>query len=214
MGSPTREPTGTNLAGMAARDPVGDTRGWLSNTATDEDMFFWFRPAPIRVSGRAVYDTMDVIGMSHGYQTYRNTQNVRVSFELYVNRLMLVKLGAQQLEATNRTPEGNPEAGLDDLRAYSDLIEQDRRFLEALQYPPQPVPGVLGSSPPVCHLYIPGVCTLRCRLEELDQTFVDCDLEGNIKEYRARCTFVEAPMARINMEDVRENGAFRLWGGP
>ena len=93
------------------------------------------------------------------------------------------------------------------------MMEKDRRFLESLLYPPEPVPGVSGSSPPTCTLVLPGVCSLRCRLQSLDIQFIDVDVEGYLKELQARVTFDEAPMARITMEDVRANGSFRDWGG-
>ena len=212
MASPSRRSDGANFGSLAGRDPVGDTRGWIRNLSTEEDMYFWFRPQPIKESIIAKYGKLSVIGMSHSYQTYENTSNVKINFDLYVNRLMLVKIGAQNVDSQNRTREGNEEAGLDDLRAFSDLIEQDRRYLESLQYPPQGVAGVIGSSPPACVLVLPGVCTIRCRLINLNIDFLDVDLEGNLKELRARVVFEEAPMARITMEDVRANGMFRVWG--
>lgn len=212
MASPTRGPTGTNLAQLAAVEPVGDTRGWIRNLATEEDLNFWFRPDQVRESIRANYGELSVLGMSHSYQTYENTTNVSITFDLYVNRLMLVKRGASQVDAQNRTREGNPEAGLTDLRGYSDLMEQDRRYLQALLYSPATELGAIGASPPACILALPGVCTIRARLQTLDITHNDVDLEGNTKEYRARVTFDEAPMSRITMEDVRENGLFRVWG--
>lgn len=212
-GSPDSGPVGANLGAIAGREPVGDTRGWLRNLATQEDFSFWFRPQPVKQALRAHYDSMAVVGMSHEYQTYSHTGSDGFSFEVYVNRLLLVKAGAQAADAQNRQRgAGNLEGGQSDLQAYSAMMEDGRRFLQALLYAPAGVTGVIGGSPPPCILVLPGVCTMRCRLQSLDFEFTDVDVEGFLKEFTASVSFQEAPMGRITMEDVRANGSFRVWG--
>lgn len=213
------------LEAIAGRAVSGDAKGFVQNMEIDDSYAsdlglnihpfrFWFRPSPIRQSVKVNYESMSVIGMSHEYKTYRNTSNFLFPFELYVNRMMMIKDGAIPTTQKEREGQrtGNPEGGSDQLYALSQQIEAGRRYLEALSVPPATSYGVSGSSPPVCLLVIPGVVTMRARLIDLDINFTEFDISMNISELRAKVTFEEAPMSRFTMQDVLERGSNRTWG--
>lgn len=200
-----------NLGSIAAQRPTAAVRGYVKNLLLEEtgnpdypDMInFPFRPNPVNVETSANDDTMDVMGMSHAYDTYRNTANATVAFEVYENALMMIK---------ETTSEGWKEGGKSLLNQMSAEIEKQRRFLQALLYPGVTAAGVIGSQRPPCVLCLPGIVTIRCRLQSLGEVHERCDIEGNIVELRMSVTFKEAPMSRVTMEDVLMNGMFRTWG--
>ena len=198
----SRGPDGANLAEMAARSPVGDTRGWLYNPELDEQnqyMDFHFRPEPVREQLQANYEKMAVIGMSHQYQSYSYTNNMQIGFELYMNRLMLLKQGAI---SSNRSARQNSEPGTvegtrSNLEGASREMEWSRRYLEALLVPPVNYTGLVASAPPAVILSLPGVITMRCRLMVLSIEFMAVDIQGNLTELKAKVRFEEAPLNRI-----------------
>ena len=175
---------------------------------------FWFRPEPVREAISVAYNKMRVMGQSHQYHNYEGTDNVPITFELYVNRLMLLKAGAISTERSVRssTRTGTIEGTLEDLQRLSWMIEEGKRYLQALCYSPEGSAGIIGNSPPPCLLVMPGILELRCRLMGADFNHTECDTKGNITEMRVRCTFEEAPLGRITMQDVLERGSFRTWG--
>lgn len=210
-----------NIGAIAGRTPRG-ARGWIRNlvayssqTAVVDTLELAFRPPKVTHSIGVKYNEMAPLGMSHGYAVYENTENDVWRFEIYQNRLMRLKdigadLDAVRANAARR--EAYAEANLSQLRAISRMMEEDRRFLQALTVPPAPEAGVSGTEPPPCILCIPKMVTQRVRLMTLEFTYDNCDIEGNIVEWTANVTFREAPMGRITMEDVMANGSFRSWG--
>lgn len=200
-------------------------RGWIKNLAIGEDyarsnglehpMLFFFRPEPIRESIKVNYEKFAVLGMSHQYHGYSNTDNLSFPIELYFNRLMLVKRGAVATDKRNRGEgRGNTaDGGNEKLGAISEKFEASRRYLEALTVPPVTPIGIVGNSPPPCLLVIPGIIEIRARLISLDVGFNRVDVHNKISEMRVRCVFEEAPLGRITMQDVLERGTFRTWGG-
>jgi hypothetical protein len=190
-----------------------DIRGGIKNLSLDEDyqgsvfgntFSFWFRPQPVREAIRVAYGDNSVLGMSHTYKTYENTGNASFNFELYANRIMMIGD-----KAVLDVAGGGTQA---DISRY---IEQGRRFLEALAYPPERpgnLPGI-GDAPPACLLSLPGIVMIRCRVMSVEITFENVDSRGNIKELRAQLSIEEAPLSRITMQDVLERGMFRDWSG-
>jgi len=210
------------LGSIAGAGLIGDTKGWVMNLELDDGYAtdlgvphpfqFWFRPEPVREAISVNYNKMSVLGMSHEYQAYANTTSIPIEFELYVNRLMLLKDGVVGDNKPPQQGETTQDATGERLAALSRDIENGRRYLEALTVPPQMPIGVVGGAPPVCLLVLPGILELRVRLTGLQITFSEVDLIGNITEMRARCTFEEAPLGRFTMQDVLERGTFRTWG--
>lgn len=212
-----------DLGSITAAGPVGDTKGWVQNLALDAELAsdldiphpfrFWFRPEPIRENYSVNYNKMSPMGMSHGYHNYENTSNVPVEFELYVNRLMLRKEGLTR-------PVSNPEqSGQNSInqksersKAMSKEIEDGRRYLTALTVPPETPAGVIGGAPPACLVVIPGILSLRMRLINLSITFKEVDIRGNITAMSMKCSFEEAPLSRVTMQDVLTRGSQRSWG--
>ena len=43
-------------------------------------------------------------------------------------------------------------------------------------------------------------------------TYSEVDLIGNITEMRMKCSFEEAPLSRVTMQDVLDRGSNRTWG--
>jgi hypothetical protein len=171
-----------------------------------DTLYFWFRPATVRENLSVVYEKMRVMGMSHQYQSYSHTENMNITFEIYANALMI--LG----EISKEAARGSAEGSLNDLRLVSDMIEQDRRFLEALTLPYEIDGGAIGVETPPVILCIPGIVTARARVTNLSFEFVGSDINGNLTEYRAAITFEEAPLSRITMRDQLAAGSFRTWG--
>lgn len=210
-GSPATDPQGPNLGDIAAQRPGPATRGYVKNLLLDEignpempDMIrFPFRPNQIRIDSSVNDDTMDVIGMSHQYDTYVNTSNAQVNFEIYLNALMMLKE-----DAGGRETVGGRSA----YQKMSDEIQLYRKFLQATLYPGTNPAGIIGAQQPPLILCLPGVLTIRAKLKQLGELVTDCDVNGQIKEMRMTVTFREAPMSRVSMEDVMTNGMFRTWG--
>lgn len=212
-----------NLGSMASQRPKGAARGYVKNLLLDDDnesVFpstteFWFRPSQARESVRASREQMSVIGMSHQYKPYSYTENMTISFQLYCNALMIAKeIGKER--ALQNDEQGNriamAEGGRSDTQIISMMLEDQRRFLEALNYPGWTPAGTIGSELPKCILCLPGVVTMRCELNSLDILFKDEFVEGGIKEIVYDTVWEEKPMSRISMQDVLALGSFRTWG--
>jgi hypothetical protein len=210
-GSPAVDPQGPNIADIAAQRPNSAARGYVKNLLIEDVgnpempslITFPFRPSSIRIDTSVNDESMDVIGMSHQYETYVNTTNAQVSFELYLNALMMLKESGPEVE----TPGGQSI-----YQKMSDEIQLYRKFLQATLYPGVNPAGVIGAQQAPLILCLPGVLTIRCKLKQLGELISDCDVRGQIKEMRMALAFREAPMARISMEDVMTNGMFRTWG--
>lgn len=200
-----------NLGAIAAQRPDTAARGYVKNLLLEEtgnpdypDMItFPFRPTVVNIDTSVNDETMEVIGMSNEYESYTNTSNPTVTFELYYNALMMIK---------ETTSEGFKEGGKSLLNQMSEEIEKQRRWLQSLLYPGYTAAGVIGGQQPPCILCLPGIVTIRAKLKTLGEVIERCDISGNIVELRLPVTFREAPMARITMEDVLMNGLFRTWG--
>lgn len=209
-GSPATSPN-PNLGASAAQRPNTAARGYVKNLLLEEngnpdfpDMItFPFRPTVVNIQASVNDESMDVLGMSHSYESYTNTTNPEVTFELYYNALMMIK---------ESSAEGIKEGGKSILNQMSEEIEKQRRWLQSLLYPGFVPSGVIGSQQPPCILCLPGIVTIRAKLKSLGEIHERVDIEGNIVELRLPVTFREAPMARITMEDVLMNGMFRTWG--
>lgn len=181
---------------------AGGGKGYIHNPLLegnewniDDTLAFVFRPAEVDI-GIAVNDEeMTVVGQSHSYESYTNTRNVTVNFELYYHALMMGK-------------ESNGKSVVE----MQMEIERHRAFLQALEYPGYTEEGVVGTVQPACLLCLPGLVTMRAKLKRIDEQHRDCDEEGGIIEVRVPVTFHEAPLGRITMEDVLLNGPFRTWG--
>jgi len=190
-----------------ARRPTGSARGYLKNLFLEElgnpelpDMIeFPFRPNVLRLDAGVNDETMNVLGMSHQYDVYSNTNNATISFDIYMNALMMVKEGM----AGGQSPS---------IQEMSSKIQDYRRFIEALLYPPFNPSGVIGAQQTPCILCLPGFCTLRVKLKSLGEVLTDCGAEGDPKEFSFTVSFREAPLARISMEEVMLSGMFRTWG--
>lgn len=214
MPDPSGSPSTTsdpNLGASAAQRPNTAARGYVKNLLLEEngnpdfpDMItFPFRPTVVNVNASVNDESMDVLGMSHSYESYTNTTNAEVGFELYYNALMMIK---------ETTAEGFKEGGKSILNQMSGEIEKQRRWLQSLLYPGFTPAGVIGSQQPPCILCLPGIVTIRAKLKSLGEVHERVDIDGNIVELRLPVSFREAPMARITMEDVLMNGMFRTWG--
>ena len=196
--------------------PEKGVRGWIRNMALYEDkentefedtLYLRFRPTPVNETVSAVYDESRVIGMSHSYQNYSHTENFVFQFQFYANVLMILKEKAQE------RPRAAYEGTELQLEQLGRELEMDRRFLEACLLPYQGPIGTIGVSPPPLILCIPGIVTMRCRMQTLNISFVDCDIRGNIKAFRGDVSFKEAPLARITMREHLMTGCVRTWGG-
>jgi hypothetical protein len=210
-----------NIGAMGAAQPAEGIRGYIQNMDLDpeesplvyirEAMDFYFRPVPVREAITAAYESMGVIGMSHEYKPYSHTANVQFSFDIYVNALMIIK-NAAMTNPRIKNPTGgfaaNPEGSADQLRSVADALEEGRRYLEALMYPAADATGQGKLSPPFCILCIPGIVSLRCKLISLAIEYLDSDIRGYHKEFRATVTFEEHPQNRITMQDVLSAGMF------
>jgi hypothetical protein len=214
--SPARTWKGANLGSIAARGIARAAKGYLRNLLLYDSpagefrdtMDFWFRPAPVGEGIRVNWEKMQPVGMSHGYASYNGTDNVPINLEIYQNAAMILK----ETVAQGPHIRGTAEGGGTDMGAIAMMMEDDRRFLEALGYPGAGPSGAIEVAAPCAILCLPGLLTLRVRLVSLDFTFEDCDGQGRLKEWRAAAAFEEAPMGRITMQDHLTNGMFRTWG--
>lgn len=216
--------TASNMSDIAGAGPVGDEKGQIMNLAMDDGLAsqlgvdhpfnFWFKPEPVRETIGVNYNKMHPLGMSHGYHTYQGTGNTQIEFELYVNRLMMLKegmVGSDGEPGQTRTSD-TEEATVKRLNGLTSKILSGRKYLQALTVPPQMPVGVIGGSPPPAILVLPGILTLRVRVLNVVFSYTESDYLGNISEMRVKLTFEEAPVSRITMQDVLERGPYRTWG--
>ena len=202
MASPSSGPIGENLGSIASRAPSRLVKGFVRNMTLfnngDEDHTsgFMFRPSPINESVSANYDKISVVGMSHNYQNYSNTENFEWSFEVYMNALMAL---GQRLVGTGKD-------GTINLKQICEDMEKSRRFLQALTLPDDDE-----GTPPVCLLNIPGIVVARCRLVNVRTVFKNIFPNGALKELTMDVQFEEAPLKRITMRQHLANGCHRTW---
>jgi hypothetical protein len=204
-----------NIAAIAGRRVAEGVKGWIRNLALyasndtnfDDTLRLWFRPESVRETIQVMYQNQGVVGMSHQYQTYAHTESARFPLRIYENALMMLKEVKAGGDLRN-TPEG----ARDEMEFYSEVMENDRRFIEALTVPPLGVTGVVGNEPSPCILCIPGIVTIRARVQSVEFDFTRSDINGRLREWSANVTFQEAPLGRLTMQDVLANGMFRTWG--
>lgn len=210
--SPAVKPSDPNLGALASVRPAEGTRGWVKNLLLAElgdkrfpdTIGFLFRPTPVNVNFSVNDEEMNVIGMSHKYASYVNTNNVVVQFELYMNTFMIIK--------ENMIDGNRREGGKGDISAAAGEIERVRIFLQSLCYPGLIDNGMIGGEQPPVILCMPGICTIRAKLKQLGEIHQRNDIDGFPIEMRVQCVFHEAPMGRITMQDVLSNGLRRTWG--
>jgi hypothetical protein len=212
--APERKPKGSNLGSLAAQGTKKEAKGYLRNLLLYDSppgdfrdtMDFWFRPAPVREALRVNWEKSTPLGMSHGYASYTSTDNVPIDLEIKQNALTILK------ETIAGAARGTGEGSSSDMATIASMMEDDRRFLEAMAYPGAGPSGAIEAAAPAGILCLPGLLTLRVRLISVDFTFEDCDAEGRLRAWAASVSFEEAPMGRITMQDHLTNGMFRTWG--
>jgi len=208
-----------NISAIAGRRPDKGIKGWIRNMdlyQRDQEDFedtlsLMFRPESVREAITVRYQDQGVIGMSHQYQTYAHTESVQFPMRIYENALMALKEYKSSGDFSGDLRD-TPEGGASEMQVYSDMLEQHRRFLEALTVPPLGVTGVVGGEPPACIVSIPGIMTIRARVQSVSFDFSRCDIDGNLREWSADVLFQEAPLGRVTMQDVLTNGMSRTWG--
>jgi len=215
------QPNLRDVFGRAVTKGTQGVKGYVQNTLLYNDenpvapdtLELWFRPTMINEQVSAEYDTSTPIGMSHSYRTFRSTTSFVYRFEIYWNALMMLKeIGRGREDVPPTAGNGTKEGSADDMELIGRMIEEDRRWLEALTLPAQSNEGLVGSAPPICILVIPGIVTMRCMLLNISFDFEQSDIRGNHKILRALTTWEEAPLSRITMQDQVTNGSFRNWG--
>lgn len=185
---------------MQNSTPSKEARGWIRNLilvqegGTEQDtLFFGFRPKDVSENISVSYSKMSVLGQSHQYSSFSNTNDTQFSFELFENVNMLLK---ERKESPIK---------------ISKQLETDRRFLESLALPYSTPNGQIGASNPDLLLCIPGIVSTRCRLVNANFTFDQVDRFGNLLQWTAMVTFEEAPKARVTCQDHLASGFFRNW---
>lgn len=211
-----------NIGAIAARRPSEGARGWIRNldispnSEFDDTLRLWFRPTTIQEALSVNYSDQGVIGMSAPYQNYEYTEGAIFTFDVFVNALMIIKEISADRNRTDRdysSGEFFAEGGVHDLKTTAYMMEQDRRFLQALTVPRAGLENTTGGvAPPACILCVPNVCCLRVRVQSVNFQHNLFDVEGRITQWTASVEFKEAPLGRFTMEDVLENGANRTWG--
>lgn len=214
--APSKGPNGTNLGTMAGRAPVGEIKGYLRNlvlyddleqTEFNDTMEFWFRPSIVREQGSANYTESEILGLSHKVRKFSSTNNFKFMFDLYFNSLMRLKQFSVQ-----SSERGRAEGDYNDMRLISDEIETHRRFIEALLIPYRSASGILAGENAPAILVIPGIVSLRGKLDSFNFEFRDVTVEGHIKEMMCRIEFTEEPLGRVTMRDHLATGCVRTWG--
>jgi len=212
MGAPSEKPNGKNLGELAGASPkFNSAKGWIRNLSlyeggTDfmDTLNLAFRPAQVGEQGSASYNKMRVMGMSHQYQSYSHTENPVWSFQVYENSLMILK----QLSSPER---GSKEGSQSSMKAIADILERDRRFIQACTLPYESPFAGISTSPSPLIVSVPGIVTMRCKLVNYDFDYRKCDIHGNLKEWSCQVAFEEAPMSRVTMLDQMTVGSFREW---
>ncbi len=193
--------------------PDKKTKGWIQNLEIGKDVYplfglegdvmpFLFRPDEVREAIRVAYSTLQIVGMSHAYKGYIYTGNVGFSFTLRGDSYVLMKERADSDKPKSK--EGGPQ----DIEFYGEVLEDFRKFLEALAYPPRRPTGV-AAMPPAVLLCLPGILQLRCRMMDFQLVHKECDERGIPVAFDAGVRFEEAPERRITMQDVLTNGMYR-----
>jgi len=199
--SPSNKPQNPNTSGIA-KNFSDASRGYLKNMLLKPDisklvsdtMRFMFSPKQVSEKLRANYQDFAPVGMSGEFQSFRNTVGPVISFALYWNSLMYVKDTGVTLDEAH------------------DYVEASRRFLEASVLPAAAPSGVITGETAPFILCLPGILTLRVKVQDVNITFDQLDQKDRLREVRATVSFKEAPLGRITMQDHLEVGMVRTWG--
>jgi hypothetical protein len=211
--------TSAGPAATLARGVKGYVENLLLGGADNAIMPFMFRPNAINEEVTPQYARTRSLGMSFEYMPYEGTSNPGWSFDVYQHRVMVLRevgpsgdvagyFRASQGAAVHTAAGASQQLGratASQLGQISAGMEQSRRFLQALLYPPRLGEGQ-AEAPPACLLVIPGIVSARCRLTEWRAQYTQCDTSGALIEWTASVRFEGAPLEQITMDDVLGRG--------
>lgn len=170
-------------------DMPTQVRSIIINIDNGKRIFLQFEPQVVSGSVAATYNTDPAIGGTHENLMFSHTNNENFSLELRWNRILLV-------ESSGST---NDVAGA--------KIVRDRNFIRSLLNPVALILDVVGGSPPLLNIRVPGVFDVYARLTSIDWEVPRRDpATGAIMELKMRCTFREDPQYRFNSDDIADVG--------
>lgn len=156
-----------------------------------------YNPTEIEEELGVNYNDLDVLGMSHKPQQYKNTNNHRVQFTLRFDAL------------TIRDAQGSlgiPTQGAN--------INNARRYLLSLCYAPRGAQDILGGAPPNVLFFWPNLFSLRAKIRRVRiRHFHFASSNAATGRFDADIELHEMRDLRLVSEDVFANGTVRPYAG-
>jgi hypothetical protein len=213
----------TSPSGGPAATIAKGVKGYVENLALggadNAIMPFMFRPNNISEEVTPQYARTRSLGMSFEYMPYEGTGNPGWSFEVYQHRVMILReigpsgdvagyFRASQGAGVSTAAGASQQLGRASVTQLSQIsagMEQSKRFLQALLYPPR-IGDSQAEAPPACLLVIPGIVSARARLTEWKVQYTQVDTGGALIEWNASVRFEGAPLEQITMDVVLARG--------
>jgi hypothetical protein len=160
----------------------------IGNLETGDVLSAQFNPDEVKETIGANFAELDILGMSHKPQQYKNTDNLEVVFEMAFDGV--------SLRGIPGTEEGSSTAN----------IAAARRFLHHLFYSRKTSQDVTGGGPPRVFLFWPELYSMTCRIQKLVIVHKRFAKSSASTLFTASITVREALDVRVYSEDVLERG--------
>lgn len=156
----------------------------IGNVSTAESISAQYNPAQLREEFGVNYNDLEIQGLSHKPQQYKNTEN---------HSFPNLDLGFDAM---------SHDKGLDG-------IDDARRFILSLGYSSRGATGVSAAGPPLVLFVWPKFISLRCRVRRISFDHQRFALSGQPVSFMASLQLQEFRLQRLYSEDVRQKGTRR-----
>jgi hypothetical protein len=160
----------------------------VTNLATGESIEAQLNPTELEESLDVDYARQTVPGLSHQPLPFVQTNNTKLSLELYFDA-----------SAAGYT---------------LDQILYARRFLQSLCYPRRGASDVVGGGPPRVLFAWPGIISLTCVITALSFKYTRFNQQGVPVQFTAKVTYEEIRDVRLTSDEVLQSGTQRSGKGP
>jgi hypothetical protein len=170
--------------GEAVQPPV---RMHLVDLRTGEDLEVLFNPELLEEQVGPVWERLEIPGLSHQVLQYKNTSNHTFQLELY---------------------------SMAHSRIFQTGIDDFRKFLLSLCYPPAAANGIATGGPPRVLLVWPNLVSMTCVVAgNIAFKHTRFTLQGLSSRWTAQLPLEEIRDQRLTSEDVRRLGTRRSSAG-
>jgi hypothetical protein len=165
----------------------------LANLNNGDVLSPQYNPTEIEEEVRVNYTDLDLLGMSHKPQQYKNTDNHRFQFSLRFDGLAI------------RQAHGSPG-----IPVHGANLNNARRYLLSLCYAPRGAQDILGGQPPRVLFFWPQLISLQAKLRRLRFRHSHfASSTGGTGRFDVDVEIHEIRDVRLVSEDVFANGTIR-----